>query len=356
MQESESKVPCLWLLLLWAFSRCCLQFIGLKASDETWLPVYPGFPAPGGFWEVWSRFDSTKYLEIIDQGYFPSYLGPAGWFPGYPCLVKPFTWLAPSLPAAVLVSNACLLAALLALYKLVSLDQSEADSKRVVILLLAFPGAFILSSVYSESLFLLLACASLYAVRTDKWRTAVLLATAATLTRMAGIVLLPVLAWELYLQRERWSKELAWLLLLPAGILGFFLHLHFAVGDFWAYFKIQEVFGQLLSVWRGVNSGLPLMLEQKVGLAFFGLQILLLVACWKEIRPSYRLYVILSLAMTFYHTQGVCSQRFALVLFPLFMGLARVLSRRTYPLLVSLFLVGQGLLWVFWVQGYRATY
>lgn len=352
--RSEARRFLLWLLPVWAVSRCALLWLSQHA--QSLMPPNPEYVLGSGVWEVWARFDSTRYLQIATSGYFSAYLGPAGWFPGYPLLAGGLSGVLEPLQAAVLVSNLALLGALTLLYALLRLDTGAETARRAIVWLLAFPTAFIFSCVYSESTFLLFSCAALLAARHGRFRLAMLLASLTALTRLVGLVLLPVLWWEQRRVRPLQRDEPFWLLLPPLAVAGFFWHLQEAVGSFFAYFEIQKVYAVQLGVWQALGNREGLWLEHKVGLAFLLLEVVVLVLVWSQLRAPYRLYVVLSMLLTLSHSQGLCTQRFMLVLFPLFLGLATAVPRRvTWPLL-ALSLAGQAVFFLLWVQGYAATY
>ena len=354
MRSEAGRSDALWLLGVWLLSRVLTQLFALVAARGEWMLPYPGFPLRFDFWGVWARFDSTPYLEIIENGYHPGYLGPGGWFPGYPYLVKVLCMSVSPVACGVMVSNLCLLGALWFLLRLAALD--NVDGRGAVLLLLCFPSAFILTAVYSESLFLLCACAALYYARSDRPWAACLWATAASLTRLAGLSLVPALAWEFWRRRMAVEAHFTGLLLPLLGVLGFFLYLQQTTGNFFEYFHVQHTFSQILSVWKAVTIHGSLMLEQKTGLLFLTLELGILAWGWARIPASYRIYLLLSISMALYHTQGVCTQRFMLVHFPLFLALRSRLSDKTYPLALLLFVGGQVVLLTYWVYGYRATY
>jgi hypothetical protein len=57
----------------------------------------------------------------------------------------------------------------------------------------------------------------------------------ATLTRITGLVFLPAYAVVLILKKQK--RSLAWLALIPLGLLGYFLFCAVRFGDFFAYFR-----------------------------------------------------------------------------------------------------------------------
>ncbi len=86
------------------------------------------------------------------------------------------------------------------LYRLVRADLGATVARWSAILLLVFPTAYFLHIGYTESLFLALAFGSLWLARSDRWWAAGVLGGLAALTRVNGLVLIPALAVEAWLQ------------------------------------------------------------------------------------------------------------------------------------------------------------
>jgi Gpi18-like mannosyltransferase len=121
--------------------------------------------------DVWARWDSDWYLRIIKNGYEVAGYATGeytslAFFPLYPETVRLFYRLLPAawqgtqaaLVLGIVVSNLCMLGALAGLYWHVRVRFADrAMAQRTVAYLLAFPTAFFLGCVYTESAFLLLA-------------------------------------------------------------------------------------------------------------------------------------------------------------------------------------------------------
>ena len=329
---------------------------GVYALEQGWMPLYAGFPLRLDSLGMWCRFDSTMYLKIVNQGYYGGYFGTAGWFPGYPMLAVPLVPYMGDVAALILVSNLALVIAIFLLYRLDTLDSDPASTRRGLLLLLLFPSAFMLSTAYSESVYLMFAAGSFLAVRKKRLTLSVLLAAGAASTRLTGLMLIPALGWELWCQEKRMSKKFLVLAIPLVGPLTFFFHLYLRAGNFFEYFKVQGVYGSALGLWTAVSSGNELMLEQRTGLIFLVIQIAALAFCWRRMRGSYRVFVLSSIVIAFYHTQGLCTQRFMLVLFPLFFESARAMGKRLYWIILVASVVGQFYFFSLWLYGYRATY
>jgi hypothetical protein len=156
--------------------------------------------------DIWARWDAEWYLLIADRGYGTDDEFPAGgvayqrgddsgFFPLYPLLIRAVAATGcPSLPAGVLISNLAALLAAALLRDLVKQDRGEAEARRAVWLLLAFPTSFFLSAVYAEAVLL---ATTLLAVRLARDGRAIVSGGAAALACLAKptgvLVLLPVL-------------------------------------------------------------------------------------------------------------------------------------------------------------------
>ncbi|NJL92475.1 MAG: hypothetical protein HC915_01515, partial [Anaerolineae bacterium] len=119
--------------------------------------------------DMWARWDSGWYIGIVEGGYFfqPGLQSSVAFFPLYPLLTSLLEPIAGSpLAAGVLLSNLCLLGALIFLYLLTDLEfKDSATATRTVFYIAAFPTAFFFSAVYTESVFLLFAVGTLYFAR-----------------------------------------------------------------------------------------------------------------------------------------------------------------------------------------------
>jgi Gpi18-like mannosyltransferase len=168
------------------------------------------------FMNQFSKWDSPHYMYIAQNGCV-NQGDPANFivfFPLYPLLVRLITFdFAYINLSGLIISNLSSIIAVIYLFKLAKLDYNDTAAKKAVLYLSVFPTAYFLSAVYTESLFLALAIASLYYARNAKWPLAGFLGLLASLTRIAGLLLLPVLIVEYFHQKE-WKIKTANLKLL----------------------------------------------------------------------------------------------------------------------------------------------
>jgi hypothetical protein len=312
-----------------------------------------------------ARWDAVWYLRIADSGYAGSE-ARAAFFPLYPLLTFSLAQVGGGTEGALLVSAylialASFLAALVLLYRLVSLELGRPLARPTLLLLAVFPAAVFFGAPYSESLFLLLAVGAFYAARTGRWAWAGAAAAGAAATRSAGILLLIPLAmlwWSSRRTRSRrptLARRPAWLLLAPLGLAGYALFLGLAEGDPWRFLDVQDAWSRELAVplsgaWDGAVAAFDglrqlasgqrevVYFEQAAGdpyriaavnLMLFGSLVFAVAACLGALRrlpKAYGAWVAVSLVLPLsfpVKPQPLMSlPRFLAVLFPIFMWLA----------------------------------
>jgi Gpi18-like mannosyltransferase len=114
-----------------------------------------------------------------------------------------------------------------------------------VALISFFPSSIFLSAGYTESLALLLMVSFFLAVARNRYLAAAMLAGLAVATRSAGIVLLPVLLWELWRGRSprRFLIEAVPLsIVATSGLWLYIIYLGFAFGHPMAFADGQAAF------------------------------------------------------------------------------------------------------------------
>ena len=199
-------------LFLFILLRLCLSLYAAAATfmfqvpppcfhngvvDWTSMPTLYADGADGRLLGVWQRWDACWYLRIAQYGYEPGEPGTA-FFPLYPALIRLLgTVLFGNLTlAALVVSGVGYVAAMSILHSMVSTDLDAETAERSILYLSVFPTAFFLFAPFTESIFLALALGAIYAMRTGRYRLAVIAALLAGLTRPQGVLLALPLAWE----------------------------------------------------------------------------------------------------------------------------------------------------------------
>lgn len=234
--------------------------------------------SPPAFTAPWDRWDAPHYTDLAVFGYMandPGTLHEPGYqqlhrgdldlyivfFPLFPWLVGAVNAVvgAPAI-SAILVSTVASLFVAPLLYRLVSADLGHRVGLLSAGFLLIFPTAYFLHIGYTESLFLALTFGSLWLARSERWWGAGIVGLLAALTRVNGLILVPALAIEAWLQwrRDRVVRP-AWFaapVLVAAGF-GIYLALNWSVyGDPLAFAEIQRThwFKELKWPWEGIGS------------------------------------------------------------------------------------------------------
>jgi hypothetical protein len=365
-----------------AVTRCVLILAGWFSR---YFPVNAGYPRPEAAargWQfsphrlldMWGRWDSGWYMSIIFNGYtaggeLHATKSNIAFYPLYPYLVRSLLLLLPSrfrtpevaLLAGVLLSNVLLLAALVLLHKLVrSLFSDEALARRTVLYLLLFPTGFFLSCFYTESLFLFLSVAALYAASRKSWAVAAFLGGLLALTRPQGILISAPLAWVV-LESAGWKPrgirwDAAWLLLVPVSLSLFLLYGYLLTGDPIATFHVRAAWGHRFSLsWHTFSHPIhynafltPIDCALTVG--FF---LLALASMFMLPSASYGLYALLLVSPLLFLGTFASGARYCVAAFPVLILAARLGKRPSCDLLITvLFLTLQMLLMVAWCRFY----
>lgn len=143
----------------------------------------------------WFQWDTVSYFKIALFGYSPD--ASIAFMPLYPLLIR-FT--APLfggnyMLAALLLSTLFCFITLVLLYELFIQLYPEGLARKAVMLFIAFPTAFFLLAGYTESLFMALVLAFWILAWKRRWWWAALFVGLATLARLQGVILAPVMLW-----------------------------------------------------------------------------------------------------------------------------------------------------------------
>jgi Gpi18-like mannosyltransferase len=145
--------------------------------------------------------------------------------------------------AAFLVATLASLFVAPVLYRLVGVDLGAGVGLKAAAFLLVFPTAYFLHIGYTESLFLALAFGSMWLARTERWWAAGVVGGLAALTRANGLILVPTLAVEAWLQWRRDRRlRVPWLAIGGVAIgFGLYLLLNWRVyGNPFMFSEIQS--------------------------------------------------------------------------------------------------------------------
>lgn len=402
-------------------TRLTLLLVGLLATFyilplQSNLPILPSHAVqihfPQALWLMWERFDSGFYLDLASNGYWSaSTLHTASnwaFYPLYPLLMHVIGLLFGGTfnsfrLAGLLISNISALAAVVYLYLLIHKDFNHRVASRTVFYLALFPMSFYLSAIYSESLFLMLAVASLYYARKQSWWLAGLCGGLAALTHAQGVLLLLPVAWEYLrvtsnsyaplptpLPKPLIARARTWLrywlsglllaahdlrnwvagsalLLIPAGLFAFMLYAKYKTGDLLATTHTEQWgWGRQLSYpWRLLIYFLrhPI-LGEPLNWNFWVFNIVLaivflgcIVWAFRRLPAIYALYTLVMVILPLSSSQLDAIGRYYLLVFPVFLLLALWTDSKNqsaHAFVIAICASLQALLMVFFILGLPA--
>ena len=312
--------------------------------------VRPGQPRPfpdNLFLDGWFRWDSGWYANIIQHGYrlVANEEGQrnTAFFPLYPLLSRAVAWLVgnPYL-AAFIVSNAALLIACLLLFRMTTRRYGAGVGLTTVSLLLSYPYSYYLTSMHTESLFLLGAVGAFYFADRRHWLLASLFAAGASATRVAGVLvglgLLVSYLEQAEYRFERIRADIAALILCPMGLIAHMSFLWLRFGDPFEFAAAQRAPGwaggftadKQGPAWAAARAAEQAAPHDVLGMLAMPLQICLaLLAAWllvtaRRLPASYRIWALATLALSAASPGSL--GRFVLVIFPVFIAAAQRLS------------------------------
>ncbi len=380
---SPARSVALQAASVWLGSRVALVFFTYFAvilNDPTLRvgTLSRGVQSPGQLIDAWARWDAAQLLWLARYGYADTF--HTVWFPLYPLLTRGVGLLLGQADTPVgqhmsvgwafsglVVSNLAMLGVFIALAVLTYRETGNRTAAWLAPLVLsAYPYAFFLSAPYADSLFLALALAAILAARQGRWALAAGAAYLAALTRNSAVIIILPLVWEYGRQQGWWTADY-WrglrrarpiLRLLPRFV-GVAAAVPAGIGTYMAYlwltkgsptlFLAAEKQGwtrELIAPWWTLATAFRRLVEQApwsywqlllaMDLGTLVLMALLTLFFVRRLPVSFSLYMIGLFGLCVLWPplgQGwpdvlASSARFLALSFPVFLGLAQVISRR----------------------------
>ncbi len=329
----------------------------IALGDDAWL-------AGTQWYHRLLRWDSEWYKIIASEGYTydgdPDLRQTVVFYPLYSTLCRLVSEVLriDVVDAMLLVANLAAATAVLLLFKLVRERFGDRNALATVAMISFFPSSVFLSAGYTESLALLLMVSFFLAVARERFLAAALLAGLAIATRSSGIVLFPVLLWELWRCRSprRFLIEAVPLsIIATSGLWLYIIYLGFAFGHPMAFADGQAAFHENTTMSARLLSALTLEPFGKLNLTdvrpagldqWFTLLFIALIACswFAGISRGMTLFAATVLALPYLTLSGgpagfTSMARFNIVSFPLFVVMALLTDRRRWavPGIVGIF-------------------
>lgn len=378
MKLTRKEVINIILIFLgWRLVLQLIAFLGkyrlFLSPDNAYANLSPWHIKIPEFLQYFVKWDSGFYLEIAEKGYFfdqAKNLYNTAFFPLYPLLIRLFSYVFQSeVISGLIISSLAAFGACFFIYKLAKLELNDNNSAlKSVFYFLIFPTAVFLASIYTESLFIFLAAACLYYARISKWSWAGIFGFFAALSRPIGIILFLVLILEYFEQRNFkfnfkrvetsstptaptrnlfWQnyKNILWTLLVPAGLLSYMTFLWIKFKDPFLFLKAQNAWDRKIGfdfwgLWINLKNHLhdiflpsqnfAFSLRNDFEFFFFLTFLILSIFVFFRLRKSYGLYCFLALLIPFLTCSLISMTRFTLVLFPVFILLAKWTIKREW--------------------------
>jgi 4-amino-4-deoxy-L-arabinose transferase-like glycosyltransferase len=343
--KDHSCLPYVWAISIFLCSRAVVA-LGLVFSQK-YLPIDADVWSAGPLWyHQLLQWDSEWYFRIATEGYRysgdPTVPQNIVFYPLYPMLARGLAAISGLTPpdALLLVSNVAGLSAVVALLKLVREEFGDQLALAAIALLSFFPTSVLLSAGYTESLELLLIVCFFLALKRKHYLSAALLAGLAVADRSTGIVLLPVLLWEMWRNRDQkpfLAALVPCLLIATSGLWLFMIYLWYTFGDSLVFSEGQTAFHLGTTLLARLIAALQFEPFSRMILNdwnpwgqdswFTLLFIVLIVVGWSRLRFSWTLFAMGALLLPYLTLSGgpaglVSMSRFNLVSFPLFVVLA----------------------------------
>ena len=236
--------------------------------------------------------------------------------------------------AGAAMSNLFLFIGLFFLHKLtLAFGYDLQLARRAIFYTATFPVSYFFSVPMTEGLFLMLTVTSFYAAKKENWWAAGALGAFASAARVTGVLLLPallILSWQMY--RSIQIKKILGLLLVPVGLWAYMLYSWWACGNALAFRTAVADWGRktdflLTAFFKYLAHPHTIMEPWNFHLLNAASALLCLFCVYILIkRREWALGAYGFLAMFLPLSSGILQSqdRYALVVFPMYIGLAMV--------------------------------
>lgn len=340
----------LFIFVLWRTVLFLFVFLGEKwfILQNDFLGGGKSMYASNPYLWSWLNFDGEHYLAIAREGYRPlTYF----FFPLYPLMTRYLGELLGGglinfVVGGLVISNGLFLGTLFGLYKLLKIDYKGLVVWRVIFLLLIFPTSFYFGAYYTESLFMFLVVWSFYLARQGKWFWVGILGVLATATRVIGVVLLPALLIEWWLQsgkKRDVNLDLVYVFLIPLGLTSYMYYLAKVAGDPLEFLHSVEIFGSqrsasfvmlpqvfyryVFKIIPSLTNYWPIVFVTLMEFLVGAMYLIMGVLGWWKLRKSYWIFMVGGYIMPTLSGSFSSLPRYVLPLFPGFILLSLYIGK-----------------------------
>lgn len=338
-----------WIILLFGISKFSNNFIQNRTSYE--LPpnlqvVRRSLVLP------FLNYDGRNFLQIANSGYIKlDEHNLRAFFPLYPLVIAYASKLTGInvVYSGLFLSYVAAIGSFYIFYRLTKEESDEKTSLKAVFLLMVFPTSFYFLSYYTESLYLLLSLLVFWFLIKKNFKWSTFFALLASATRVTGVILSLMVVLEGYRYFLKKRKFPFITLLSPLGLVGYAMYSYLTAGDALIFLHSWTNWGKTFSIPGPINSVLSGLGNVFAGvqpsfdspfvypisiLEFLTLIFLLAVLYWsyKRIKLIYWLYLLINSYV--FLAGGILQSlpRYILVMFPMYVYLAKVLKGKRFIL------------------------
>lgn len=327
---------CLWIVAVNTFGFAAENRLNLRA-DTAYTWITPEHFPPTQNWDIidlHDRWDTYWYLDIVRHGYYTrtdDTLSDVAFFPLYPFLITILgtIFFGHFVFAGWIISAGFLLLAARYFYKLMKEFHQDINPKLPILFMLAFPTAFFLNVVYTESLFLFLSLGCFYFAFRKRFFLAGAFAFFGALAHSNGIFLgIPIL-WEL-LRINGWkvvfTRKIFPVFLPAIATISFFSFNAFKFHDPFLFFKLESAWGRSFAINKShfLLFSHPAIINLAIDSIFTAVIITAIILVYRRLSPLYAVYMSATVLAALTSGTLMSIGRYSLVLFPLFILLASV--------------------------------
>ena len=375
--------PYLVALVIFGSSRLVVAWAMFIAAPypPNDIPEAAQFDAGSSWYRYLLRWDSAWYATILNEGYKyngnDSVFQSVNFWPLYPLTAKALTIVSgiDGLLALVVVANVAAILCVLLLFKYVRQSYGDECAWLTIACLSFFPTSLFLSAGYTESLTLLLILCCFLLLEREQYIVAAVFAGLASATRSTGIVLMPVIIWELWCKfagdyRRFFSYAMFCSILATSGLWLYMVYLWSAFDSPFAFATVRKGgighnFISALLLKGFFPLPLPVLhklpippIPESLDVWFFLLFLTLILVHRKWLSSSLYLFALAVLMLPYLTVTGgpvgfKGMTRFILLAFPVFIVMAKLCKNRLWlvPCITGLFagmLFAYSVLYVRW--------
>lgn len=292
------------------------------------------------------RLDSQWYREIVERGYLTesqvwTQKGIANWafFPLLPMLAKGLFYLGiPAFNALFFVAGIFFFLSILIFIRFVRMHNKDIPPYIAGGVLAFMPFSIYAFTGYSEAPFFFFSILTYMLFKKERYFLAGLSGICLTASRVLGVLLIPALALPLIkkfwkMSRKKQVNIVLSLMMMPLGLAGFMVYLHYHMGDALAFKHVQSVwvstptYNPFITLKDGLNASLT---DKYFWFALFSLGSFALSA-WYAFKKQYTLAIFLFLYTLLPVSIRLFSYaRYAFWAFPFTLFLAQVCAHKNW--------------------------